>query len=70
MNRETKQKIQFNRMLFTLEKIAKEYEKPGKMRKNSEKEYGLDYEECLEMAYENIQSEAAFSIKGIKPIIS
>jgi hypothetical protein len=38
------------------------------MRKNAERDYGLDYEEVLEMAYENLQNEAKSSCKGIRPI--
>jgi hypothetical protein len=41
---------------------------PEKLRKNSEKQYGLDYEEALEMSYDNIQNRAKFALKGIKPI--
>lgn len=63
-----KQANQFNYMLHTLRKISKAYQTPAQLRRGSEKEYGLDYEECLEMAYENIQGEASFAVKGIKPI--
>lgn len=37
------------------------------LRKNSEKEYGLTYEEALEMAYQNLQTVAANAIKGRRP---
>lgn len=63
-----RQAEQFNIMLGTLKIIAKEYETPEKLRKDSEKKYGLDFEEAIEMAYENIQNEAKKTIKGIKPI--
>lgn len=59
---------QFNQMLLALRGIAKGYMTPEKLRKNCEKECGLDYEEALEMAYENIQSTAATYSKGIKEI--
>jgi predicted nuclease with TOPRIM domain len=62
-----KQIIQFNNMLFTLRKIAKNYQTPTQLRK-CQGQIGLDYEEELEMAYENIQSEAARASKGIKEI--
>lgn len=62
-----KQIDQFNYMVETL-KIITKYDKPDKIRKNAQKDYGLDYEEALEMAYENIQGEAAFSIRNIRPI--
>lgn len=60
--------LQFNKMLTTLKKISKRYESPERLRRNSEKEYGLEYEEALEMAYDNIQTEATICIKGIRPI--
>jgi hypothetical protein len=62
-----KQKQQFNIMLSTLHRI-KAYDTTKYMRKNAEKYYGLDYEDVLEMAYENIQGEAKMGLKGIKPI--
>lgn len=55
-------------MLAILKMISKDYQTPAQLRKNSEKEYGLDYEEALEMAYENLQGEAAFAVKGVKII--
>lgn len=58
---------QFNRMLFTLRKIAKEYMTSEQLRAKSEKMYGLEFEECIEMVYDNIQEDAKFAIKGIKP---
>jgi len=62
-----KQALQFNKMLNTLWRI-KAYQSPEKLRKNSEKDFGLDFEEAIEMAYENIQSEAINNSKGIKLI--
>lgn len=64
----TKQKEQFNSMLAALRRISKDYQKPEQLRRASEKQYGLDYEEALEMAYENIQHEAAQASKGVKAI--
>lgn len=62
-----KQKQQFNQMLAALKRI-KAYQSPAQLRKDSEKDWGLDYEEALEMAYENMQCEAAFGCKGIKEL--
>lgn len=62
-----KQAEQFNRMLDTLKRI-KSYQSTSQLRRDSEKEWVLDYEEALEMAYENIQGEASYSCKGIKPL--
>ncbi|MGN6435959.1 MAG: hypothetical protein ACTHMM_05470 [Agriterribacter sp.] len=64
-----KQRQQFNMMLHTLRKISKDYMSSEKIQKNSDKMYGLDYAEALEMSYDNIQNEAAVSCKGVKPII-
>ncbi|MBX7174956.1 MAG: hypothetical protein K1X72_28525 [Pyrinomonadaceae bacterium] len=63
-----KQKEQFNQMLFTLKTISKSYMTPEKLRKESMKTFGLDYEEALEMAYENIQWDAKKVCAGIKTI--
>ena len=40
-----------------LKRIAS-YETPERLRRSSDKDYGLDYEEALEMAYENVLYEA------------
>jgi len=63
-----KQKAQFNLMYATLKNIAKNYQSPDKLRKNCEKQFGLDYEDAIEMSYENIQNEALSAIKGTKYI--
>lgn len=47
-----------------LKKIAKAYQTTDQLRRNSEREYGLAFEEALEMAYENIQAEAANATRG------
>jgi len=63
-----KQQEQFNNMLGTLKKIAQEYQTPDQLRRNSKNQFGLDYEEALEMAYENIQNEARCCAKGIRKV--
>jgi hypothetical protein len=60
-----KQANQFNRMLYALKAISK-YESPERIAKVSEKRYGLEYDEALEMAYENVLIEAKAAIKGVK----
>lgn len=70
MNKTTiteKQKIQFNLMLSALKRIT-QYQSPEKLQKNSKKNWGLDYEEVLEMAYENIQEEAKSACRNVKPL--
>lgn len=63
-----KQAQQFNAMRRELIKISKGYMTTNQMRKNSEKQFGLDFEECIEMTYDNIQSGAAYAVKGVKEI--
>lgn len=53
------------KMYSTLKRISKGYQTPDQLRRNCEKEYGLGYQESLEMAYENLQAEAAAAIKGV-----
>lgn len=64
----TKQLVQYNRMVAALVTIHKLYQTPAQLKKNSQKQYGIDYVEALEMAYENIQNDAKFAVKGIKII--
>lgn len=65
-----KQIEQFNKMLQALQIIAKS-DSTNYLRKNCWKTYWLeDYEECLEMCYENLQLLAKSNIKWIKKIIS
>lgn len=47
-----------------LKRISKGYQTPDQLRRNSEKDFGCDYISALEMAYENIQSEAAMAVHG------
>lgn len=63
-----RQAEQFNRMLATLRKISKEYMTTEQLQKQSEKEYGLGFEECIEMVYENIQEDARLGCAGVRPI--
>lgn len=58
----------YNRMLAALKTIATGYQTPDQLRRNSEKDYGLGYEETLEMAYENIQQLAKEASKGVRRI--
>lgn len=63
-----KQADQFNRMRETLIQISKNYSTPTQLRKESRGEWGLDFEEAIEMAYENIQGEAKSAVANVKPI--
>lgn len=53
------------RLYAALRRIAA-YDTPSRMRKSSQKDWGCDYEDCLEMAYENIQEEAKRAVKGLR----
>lgn len=63
------QALRFNQMLQTLKRISKDYQTPDQLRRNSEKQYGLEYGEALEMAYENVQEEARNASIGLKFIV-
>lgn len=61
------QKSDFNRMWTALQRII-EYQDPETLRENSQKDWGLDFEEAIEMAYENIQEEARQGVQGINRV--
>lgn len=52
-----KQRQKWNWMRAALTDISGA-DTPDKLRKSSRSEYGLSYDEALEMAYENIQAVA------------
>jgi len=62
-----KQRINYNAMRKALLDIAQS-DSTERLRKNSNGDWGLDYEEALEMAYENMQQHAKDCVKGIKHI--
>ncbi len=45
-----------------LRAIAREYQTPEQLRRSAERDYGLPYEEVLEMAYDNMQATAKRAI--------
>jgi len=45
-------------------KMITKYLQPEKLRRCSEKEYGLEYEDALEYAYENVLLTAREAIRG------
>lgn len=64
----TKKQIeQFNCMRRTLLTIAKGYKSPEQLRKSEEAKF-MGFDEVLEMSYENLQSEAAHAVKGVREI--
>ena len=52
------------RRYFDALKRITAYMRPDQLRKAASKEYGLEYVESLEYAYENVIAEARFAIKG------
>lgn len=57
----SKKAMQLQARVSGLEGVLKRivnYQTPDQLRQSASDEYGLDYEEALEMAYENIQEEA------------
>lgn len=63
-----KQRLNYNKMRSALIAIYKGYMTPDQLRKRSEKDFGLGFNECIEMVYENIQEDARIAVKGVKPI--
>ena len=65
----TKKQIEnYNWMLHSLKRIASGYETVSKIRRNSQRQYGLSFIDALEMSYENIQEHAKVAAKGIRKI--
>lgn len=51
--------------LFDALKRITAYDPPERIRWTSEKEYGLDADEAIEYAYENVIGEAKAATKGV-----
>lgn len=51
------------RYFDALKRIAS-YDSPEKLSRNSEREYGLDAAQAIEMAYDNVRQEAKAAIAG------
>lgn len=62
-----KQKEQYNVMLTTLRRIAG-YQTVEQLRSRADIDYGLDADEAIVYAYENMQAEATSAAKGIRAI--
>ena len=52
--------------LFDALKRIAAYQSPDRLRRSSEKDWGLPYAEALEMAYDNIQSDAKRAVHGVR----
>lgn len=53
------------KLLEALKRIS-QYDHPDKLRKRSERDYGLDAGEAIEMAYENVIAEAKNAVRGVR----
>lgn len=62
-----KKQEQFNRMYEALKEISENYYPVNVLQSISESKYGVEPDEAVEMAYENMQDEAKRAIRGIKP---
>ncbi len=52
------------RSYYDVLKRITQYSSPEKIRRTAERQYGLQPEEALEYAYENMQQEAVAAIRG------
>jgi hypothetical protein len=58
--------VETEQRLYDALKRITAYMPPEKLEKVCEKKYGLERDEAIEMAYENVLSEAAQAIKGMQ----
>lgn len=63
-----KQEKDYMKMYHALKVIHAEYQTAQQLIKNSEKDYGVDPQEALEMAYDNIKETARAGIKGVRSL--
>lgn len=54
------------RKLYAALKRISQYDNPMKLARRAEKDYGLEPEEAIEMAYENVLNEAKSALKGVR----
>ena len=52
--------------MYTALRRIESYMPPEKLRRQAEKKYGLEPDEAVEMAYENVISEARIGLRGAK----
>lgn len=61
-----RRRIDYEARFYQALKRIVRYMSPERLRRQAEKQYGLTYEEALEMAYDNIQGEAMSALKGYR----
>lgn len=64
--RRTTQRVDYESRFYVALKRIADYMSPERLRRVSEKQYGLDYTEALEMSYENMQGEALSALEGYR----
>lgn len=62
----TNKQIQDMRKMHSALSEISQYQSPERLRRDSEKDYGLDYTEALEMAYENVIETAKLGKKNVR----
>lgn len=55
----------YAQMWLALRRITR-YQSSGHMSRHSERDWACGYQECLEMAYDNVQTEARNGLKGVR----
>ena len=55
----------FRQMYSALKRITK-YDSTDRLRRDGEESWGVPFAEALEMAYENLQSEARAGLSGVR----
>ena len=58
--------IEREQKLYDALKRISSYTPPEKLRKTSGRVYGLDGDEAIEMAYENVIQEAKIALRGMR----
>lgn len=64
-----KEARQFNQMHQALTRICA-YETPSAIARTAMKNYGLNPDEAVAYAYENVRSEARAGIKGVRAVLA
>lgn len=59
-------KVDHEERFYVALKRITAYMTPAQLRRNAERQYGLDHAEALEMAYENVIGEAKHALRGYR----
>jgi hypothetical protein len=61
-----KPSLERERKLFDALKRITQYDEPDKLKRRAQRDYGLESDEAVEMAYENVLQEAKAGIRGMR----